>query len=92
MDPTYEPYAIAKIEGVKLCENFNRRYGCDFISEMPTNLYEPYDNYDFKISHVLPDLLHRFLDVSLVNSLGWQYKIHLREGIERVYREKFLKA
>jgi len=182
LEPTNEPYAIAKIAGVKLCENYNMEYGCDFISVMPTNLYGPNDNYDFKNSHVLPALLRKFheakinyektgqygpveiwgtgspkreflhvddlaeacfflmknyngklsvnvgtgkdisiydlalliqeiigfkgqvnwnedkpdgtprklLDISLVNSLGWQYQIHLREGIERVYREKFL--
>jgi len=60
LEPTNEPYAIAKIAGVKLCENYNRQYGCDFISAMPTNLYGPNDNYDLKNSHVLPALLHKF--------------------------------
>ncbi|KAA3621342.1 MAG: NAD-dependent epimerase/dehydratase family protein, partial [Flavobacterium sp.] len=57
LEETNEPYAIAKIAGVKLCENYNRQYGCNFISVMPTNLYGPNDNYDLKNSHVLPALL-----------------------------------
>jgi len=176
LEPTNEPYAIAKIAGVKLCENYNREYGCDFISVMPTNLYGPNDNYDLKNSHVLPALLRKFheakikslesveiwgtgspmreflhvddlaeaciylmdiykgnisvnigagkdisihdlallikdivgykgklvwnkekpdgtprklLDVSLIHSLGWKHEIHLRQGIEKVYHEKF---
>ncbi|WP_417197999.1 GDP-L-fucose synthase family protein [Bizionia sp.] len=60
LEPTNEPYAIAKIAGVKLCENYNRQYGCNFISAMPTNLYGPNDNYDLKNSHVLPALLRKF--------------------------------
>lgn len=176
LEPTNEPYAIAKIAGVKLCENYNKEYGCDFISVMPTNLYGPNDNYDLENSHVLPALLRKFyeakiensesveiwgtgspmreflhvddlaeaciylmniykgnlsvnigtgkdisihdlallikeivgyqgklvwnkekpdgtprklLDVSLIHSLGWEHKIHLRQGIEQVYHEKF---
>lgn len=184
LEPTNEPYAIAKIAGIKLCENYNREYGCDFISVMPTNLYGPNDNYDLKNSHVLPALLRKFheaklafektgqnepvelwgtgspkreflhvddlaeacfflmqnyrgnismnigtgedlsihdlallikkivgfngeikfnnekldgtprklLDVSLLHNLGWRHKIELKEGIEKVYREKFLKS
>ena len=179
LESTNEPYAIAKIAGVKLCENYNREYGCDFISVMPTNLYGPNDNYDLKNSHVLPALLRKFheakiqnlesveiwgtgtpmreflhvddlaeaciylmdiykgnisvnigtgkdisihdlallikkivgyqgklvwnkekpdgtprklLDVSLIHSLGWEHKIQLRQGIERVYHEKFTSA
>lgn len=60
LEETNEPYAIAKIAGVKLCENYNRQYGCNFISVMPTNLYGPNDNYDLKNSHVLPALLRKF--------------------------------
>ncbi|TXE17128.1 GDP-L-fucose synthase [Psychroserpens burtonensis] len=60
LEPTNEPYAIAKIIGVKLCENYNRQYGCDFIAAMPTNLYGPNDNYDLQNSHVLPALLRKF--------------------------------
>ena len=177
LEPTNEPYAIAKIAGVKLCESYNRQYGCNFISVMPTNLYGPNDNYDLKHSHVLPALLRKFheaklaeaptvevwgtgtpkreflhvddlakaslhlmdtyqgnvsvnigtgedisikvlaelikhivgykgeivwdtdkpdgtprklLDVSLIHSLGWHHKIHLEDGIQAVYQDKFL--
>ncbi|MBZ9787854.1 GDP-L-fucose synthase [Psychroflexus sp. CAK57W] len=177
LEPTNEPYAIAKIAGIKLCENYNRQYGCNFISVMPSNLYGPNDNYDLKHSHVLPALLRKFheakqgnlarvevwgsgrpkreflhvddlaqaslhlmetyagnvfvnigtgedlsikalaeliqnivgykgemiwntdkpdgtprklLDVSLIHSLGWSHEMDLEEGIERVYREKFI--
>lgn len=65
LEPTNEPYAIAKIAGVKMCENYNRQYGCDFISVMPTNLYGPNDNYDLKNSHVLPALLRKFHEAKL---------------------------
>ena len=57
---TNEPYAIAKIAGIKLCESYRRQYGCDFISAMPTNLYGPNDNYDLKSSHVVPALIRKF--------------------------------
>ena len=60
LEETNEPYAIAKIAGVKLCENYNRQYGCNFISVMPTNLYGPNDDYDLTNSHVLPALLRKF--------------------------------
>lgn len=60
LEPTNEPYAIAKIAGIKLCESYNRQYGTDFRSVMPTNLYGPNDNFDLKTSHVLPALLHKF--------------------------------
>ncbi|WP_027880048.1 GDP-L-fucose synthase family protein [Mesoflavibacter zeaxanthinifaciens] len=177
LEPTNEPYAIAKIAGVKLCESYNRQYGCNFISVMPTNLYGPNDNYDLKHSHVLPALLRKFheaklaeapsvevwgtgtpkreflhvddlakaslhlmktyqgnvsvnigtgedisiktlaelikdivnykgdivwntdkpdgtprklLDVSLIHSLGWHHHIHLEDGIQAVYKDKFL--
>ena len=65
LEPTNEPYAIAKIAGVKMCENYNRQYSCNFISVMPTNLYGPNDNYDLKTSHVLPALLRKFHDAKL---------------------------
>ena len=177
LEPTNEPYAIAKIAGVKLCESYNRHYCCHFISVMPTTLYGPNDNYDLKHSHVLPALLRKFheaklaeaptvevwgtgtpkreflhvddlakaslhlmdtyqgnvsvnigtgedisikqlaelikdivgyqgeivwntdkpdgtprklLDVSLIHSLGWHHKIHLEDGIQAVYEDKFL--
>lgn len=59
LEPTNEPYAIAKIAGIKLCENYRRQYGCDFISAMPTNLYGPGDNYDLEKSHVIPALIRK---------------------------------
>ncbi len=60
LEPTNEPYAIAKIAGIKLCDAFRSQYGCSFISVMPTNLYGPNDNYDLNTSHVLPALLAKF--------------------------------
>ncbi len=177
LEPTNEPYAIAKIAGLKMCEAYNLQYGCDFISVMPTNLYGPNDNYDPETAHVLPALLRKFheakeqskpsvevwgtgapkreflhvddlaeaclhlmqtysgnlsvnigtgedlsikdlaemiknitgysgeiswdatkpdgtprklLDVSLIHSLGWKHSISLKEGIRRVYEEKFI--
>lgn len=60
LEPTNEPYAIAKIAGVKLCESYNRQYGTDYRSVMPTNLYGPGDNYHSENSHVIPGLLRRF--------------------------------
>ena len=62
LEPTNEPYAIAKIAGIKLCESFNRQYGTDFRSLMPTNLYGPRDNFDYENSHVIPALLRKFYD------------------------------
>lgn len=60
LEPTNEPYAIAKITGIKLCESYRSQYGANFISAMPTNLYGPNDNYDLQNSHVLPALLRKF--------------------------------
>jgi GDP-L-fucose synthase len=60
LEPTNEPYAIAKIAGIKLCDAYRDQYGCNFISVMPTNLYGPNDNYDPKNSHVLPAMIRRF--------------------------------
>lgn len=60
LEPTNEPYAIAKIAGIKLCENYNRQYGCNFFSLMPTNLYGPADNFDPQTSHVIPALINKF--------------------------------
>lgn len=62
LEPTNEPYAIAKIAGIKLCESYNRQYGRDYRSVMPTNLYGPHDNYHPENSHVVPALLRRFHD------------------------------
>lgn len=60
LEPTNEPYAIAKIAGIKMCDAYRAQYGCRFISAMPTNLYGPNDNYDLQSSHVLPALLRKF--------------------------------
>ncbi len=62
LEPTNEPYAIAKIAGIKLCESYRRQYGSPFISAMPTNLYGPFDNFERTSSHVLPALIRRFDD------------------------------
>lgn len=59
LEPTNEPYAIAKIAGIKMCESYNRQYGSKFISAMPTNMYGPNDNFDLKTSHVLPALIRK---------------------------------
>ena len=65
LEPTNEPYAVAKIAGIKLCESYRRQYGCDFISAMPTNLYGPNDNFDLTSSHVLPALVRKFHDAKV---------------------------
>jgi GDP-L-fucose synthase len=65
LESTNEPYAVAKIAGVKLCQAYRRQYGCDFLSAMPTNLYGPNDNFSLKSSHVLPALIRRFHDAKL---------------------------
>ncbi|MGA8265611.1 MAG: GDP-L-fucose synthase [Ignavibacteriaceae bacterium] len=64
---TNEPYAVAKIAGIKLCENYFRQYGCDFYSAMPTNLYGPNDNYNLETSHVLPALIRKFHEAKEAN-------------------------
>jgi GDP-L-fucose synthase len=61
LEPTNEPYAIAKIAGIKMCDAYREQFGCNFISVMPTNLYGPNDNYDLKNSHVLPAMLRKFI-------------------------------
>ncbi|MBK6846042.1 MAG: GDP-L-fucose synthase [Proteobacteria bacterium] len=65
LEPTNEPYAIAKIAGLKLCEAYNAQYGTRYLSVMPTNLYGPHDNFDLSSSHVLPALLRRFHEAKL---------------------------
>ena len=62
LESTNEPYAIAKIAGIKMCQAYNRQYGTNFISVMPTNLYGPHDNFDLQSSHVLPALIRKFID------------------------------
>ncbi len=67
LEETNEPYAIAKIAGLKMCEAYTSQYGCNFISAMPTNLYGPKDNYDLQNSHVLPALIRKFHEAKLRN-------------------------
>jgi GDP-L-fucose synthase len=76
LEPTNEPYAIAKIAGIELCEAFNRQHGARFFSVMPTNLYGPNDNYDLESSHVLPALIRKFHLAKLATEGNWN-------GIER---------
>jgi len=82
LETTNEPYAIAKIAGIKLCDAYRAQYGCNFISAMPTNLYGPNDNYDLNNSHVLPALLSKF-HTALINKepnvTVWGSGIPLRE-------------
>ncbi|MFZ7145427.1 MAG: GDP-L-fucose synthase family protein [Bacteroidota bacterium] len=68
LESTNEPYAIAKIAGIKLCEAYRSQYGCNFISAMPTNLYGPNDNYDLEKSHVLPALIRKFHEAKINGS------------------------
>lgn len=62
LEPTNQPYAIAKIVGIEMCDAYRRQYGCNYISVMPTNLYGPNDHYDLEKSHVLPALLRKFIE------------------------------
>jgi GDP-L-fucose synthase len=68
LEETNEPYAIAKIAGIKLCDAYRHQYGCNFISAMPTNLYGPNDNYELNNSHVLPALIRKFYEAKLNNA------------------------
>ncbi len=68
LESTNEPYAIAKIAGIKLCDAYRRQYGCNFISAMPTNLYGPHDNFDLQSSHVLPAMIRKFHDARVSGS------------------------
>jgi GDP-L-fucose synthase len=68
LEETNEPYAIAKIAGIKMCENYRRQYSCNFISAMPTNLYGPNDNYHLQNSHVLPALIRKFHEAKESNA------------------------
>lgn len=67
LEATNEPYAIAKIAGLKLCQSYNRQYGTEFIACMPTNLYGPYDNFDLESSHVLPAMIRKFHEAKIKN-------------------------
>ena len=68
LEPSNEPYAVAKIAGIKMCQAYNRQYGTCFISLMPTNLYGPGDNFDLKTSHVLPALIRKFHEAKIADS------------------------
>lgn len=68
LEPTNEPYAIAKIAGIKMCESYNRQYGTAFIPVMPTNLYGPNDNFDLETSHVIPALIRKFSEAKEARS------------------------
>ena len=68
LEPTNEPYAVAKIAGIKLCQSYRRQYGSNFISAMPTNLYGPNDNFDLESSHVLPAMIRKFHDAKSAGS------------------------
>jgi GDP-L-fucose synthase len=67
LEPTNEPYAIAKIAGIKLCQSYNRQYGTEFIACMPTNLYGPFDNFDLENSHVMPAMIRKFHEAKIHN-------------------------
>ena len=68
LEPTNEPYALAKIAGIKMCQSYNRQYGTNFIAVMPTNLYGPNDNFDLENSHVIPALIRKFHEAKIKNA------------------------
>ncbi len=72
LEPTNEPYAIAKIAGIKMCQSYNRQYGTQYISLMPTNLYGPNDNFDLETSHVVPALIRKFHLAKLADQSDWE--------------------
>ncbi|MEW6118285.1 MAG: GDP-L-fucose synthase [Nitrospirota bacterium] len=86
LEPTNEPYAIAKIAGIKLCQAFNRQYGTNFISVMPTNLYGPHDNFDLETAHVLPALIRKFHEAKCRAAQGRKEPVVLW-GTGAPYRE-----
>ncbi|HPD54596.1 MAG: GDP-L-fucose synthase [Bacteroidia bacterium] len=82
LEQTNEPYAIAKIAGIKLCESYRKQYGANFIAAMPTNLYGPNDNYDLQQSHVLPALIRKFHEAKMQQAASveiWGTGTPLRE-------------
>lgn len=82
LEQTNEPYAIAKITGIKMCESYHRQYGCNFIAAMPTNLYGPNDNYHLNNSHVIPALIRKFHEAKTTNATAveiWGTGTPLRE-------------
>ena len=72
LEVTNEPYAVAKIAGVEMCQSYNRQYGTDFVSVMPTNLYGPNDNFDLETSHVLAALIRKFHLAKLAVQGDWE--------------------
>ena len=82
MEKTNEPYAIAKIAGIKMCQSYNRQYGTNFIACMPTNLYGPNDNFDLTSSHVLPAMIRKFHEAKVKKE-----KKAVLWGTGKVYRE-----
>ena len=87
LEPTNEPYAIAKIAGLKMCQFYREQYDCNFISLMPTNLYGPNDNFDLKNSHVLPALLRKFHEAK-INKNSSVTALGNRESIKRIFTRK----
>lgn len=81
LEYTNEPYAIAKIAGIKMCESYNIQYGTNFISVMPTNLYGPNDNFDFEKSHVLPALVRKMLLGKALEEQNWEV---LRKDLQKL--------
>ena len=71
LETSNDAYAIAKIAGIKMCQDFNKQYGTNYISVMPTNLYGPNDNYDLNNSHVLPALIRKFHEANIENKSYW---------------------
>jgi GDP-L-fucose synthase len=84
LEPTNEPYALAKIAGLRMCDFYREQYGCDFISLMPTNLYGPGDNYDLQNSHVIPALLRKFHEAKLRQSVQGEGQRELVEGVSEL--------
>ncbi|MEW6001775.1 MAG: GDP-L-fucose synthase [Nitrospirota bacterium] len=80
LEPTNEPYAVAKIAGIKMCQSYNRQYRTNFISVMPTNLYGPYDNFDLENSHVLPALIRKFHLARLLKDKRYE---EIKRDVER---------
>jgi GDP-L-fucose synthase len=72
LEPTNEPYAVAKISGIKMCQAYNRQYGTQYLCIMPTNLYGPNDNFDLETSHVLPALIRKFHLAKLAHNRDWE--------------------
>lgn len=90
LEPTNEPYAVAKIAGIKMCQSYNRQYGTNYISVMPTNLYGPNDNFDLETSHVLPALIRKFHEAK-INKAKAENREKGKEKVEvKVKAEDFI--